>query len=84
MKPIRLSRHAQEQLTFRGVSKGEIEETIRQSRWRKAELGRLEARKNFVFESVWNKKYYKTKQVRPIFSEEEREIFVVTVFSYFF
>ncbi|MCL0033512.1 hypothetical protein M1M99_01700 [Thermodesulfovibrionales bacterium] len=30
------------------------------------------------------KKFYKTKQVRPIFAEEENEIVVVTVYVYYF
>ncbi|WP_297211593.1 MULTISPECIES: DUF4258 domain-containing protein [Thermodesulfovibrio] len=84
MKPIRLSKHAKEQLQFRGTTEEEIIEAIRSSPWQNAELGRLECRKNFLFESEWNKRYYKIKQVRPIFVEEETEIVVVTVYTYFF
>jgi len=47
-------------------------------------LGRLECKKNFVFEKEWNKQYYKAKQVRPIFVEEDKEIVVITVYTYFF
>jgi len=84
LKPIRLSKHANEQLKFRGTTKQEIEEAIRTSSWQLAELGRLECRKDFIFESNWNKKQYKIKQVRPIFVEEEKEIVVITVYTYFF
>jgi hypothetical protein len=84
MKPIRLSGHAKEQLFFRGTTEEEVIETIKKSPWQPAELGRLESRKNFTFEKEWNKKYYKIKQVRPIFVEEENEIIVVTVYTYFF
>lgn len=84
MKPIRLSGHAKEQLFYRGVSEEEVIETISSSSWQPVELGRLEARKDFVYEKDWNKKYYKTKQVKPIFTEEEAEIVVITVYSYFF
>lgn len=84
MKPIRLSGHAIEQLFYRGVTEEEVIETISSSTWQPAELERLECRKDFVYEKEWNKKYYKTKQVRPIFAEEETEIVVVTVYSYFF
>lgn len=84
MKPIRLSGHAKEQLFFRGTTEEEVIETIQTSEWQLAELGRLESRKNFPFENQWNKKYYKTKQVRPIFIEEEKEIVVITVYTYFF
>jgi len=84
MKPIRLSGHAKEQLFYRGVTEEEVVETISSSTWQSAELGRLECRKDFLYENEWNKKYYKTKQVKPIFTEEETEIVVITVYSYFF
>lgn len=84
MKPIRLSAHAKEQLIYRGVSESEVIEAITTAPWQPAELGRQECRKDFLFENVWNKKYYKVKQVRPVFAEEEQQIVVVTVYSYFF
>ena len=39
---------------------------------------------NFPFNSEWNGRWYRTKQVRPIFVEEEEEIVVVTVYTYYF
>lgn len=83
-KPIRLSRHAQEQLTYRGTNEGEVQETIRTSPWGPAELGKKDCRKDFVFNSVWNDRYYATKQVRPVFAEEKNEVVVVTVYVYYF
>lgn len=84
MKPIRFSGHAKEQLSYRGTAENEVVDTIKTSEWKPAELGRLQCRKDFVFENEWNKRYYKTKQVRPIFIEQEKEIVVVTVYTYFF
>jgi hypothetical protein len=84
MKPIKLSGHVKDQLPFRGTTEKEIKEAIETSEWETAELERLECRKDFVFESEWNKRYYKTKQVRPIFVEEASEIIVITVYTYFF
>ncbi|MDP2728808.1 MAG: DUF4258 domain-containing protein [Dehalococcoidia bacterium] len=84
MKQIRLSGHARSQLPFRGVTEEEILETIRSETWGPAELGRLECRKDFSFGKEWNGKMFGTKQVRPIFAEEETEIIVVTVYTYFF
>jgi hypothetical protein len=84
MKPIRLSGHARQQLSYRGASEAEIEEAIRTEDWSPAELGRLQCRKDFPFGREWNGKVYATKQVRPIFVEEEREIVVVTVYTYYF
>lgn len=83
-KLIRLSEHAKQQLEFRGATEQQIVEAIRTETWGPAELGRLECRKNFVFNSEWNKKYYDTKQVRPIFVDEPDEIIVVTVYVYYF
>jgi len=68
----------------RSKSKKEIIETIKTSPWQPAELGRLECRKDFIFESDWNKRYYKIKQVKPIFVEEDTELVVITVYTYFF
>ena len=83
MKPIRLSRHAEEQLSYRGTSQDEIEVAIRTEEWTTAELGRMECRKTFPFGKEWNGTIYATKQVRPIFVEEDQEIVVVTVYAYY-
>jgi len=84
MQPIRLSLHAKEQLFYRGTREQEIIETIRSSQWEPAELGRLQCKKDFPYEKEWNKMYYNTKQLRPIFVEEKEEIVVITVYTYFF
>jgi hypothetical protein len=84
MKPIRLSGHALQQLQFRGTSEQEITEAIEIAPWCEAENGRWECRKDFVFNSIWNGTRYATKQVRPIFVQEEHEIVVVTVYVYYF
>ena len=84
MRSIRLSIHAREQLLYRGVSEEEIIETIRTSEWKPAELGRLECKKDFPYGKEWNEIYYNKKQVRPIFVEEEDEIIVITIYTYFF
>ena len=83
-KPIRLSGHARDQLAFRGGIEQEVIETIRTEPWQPAELGRLECRKDFTFNAVWNRRHYATKCVRPIFVEESDEIVVVTVYVYYF
>lgn len=84
MKPIHLSQHAREQLIYRGTTEEEIIETIQTSPWQTAELNRFECRKEFVYNQEWNNKFYKTKQVRPVFAEERDEIVVITVYVYYF
>jgi hypothetical protein len=84
MKPIRLSGHARGNMYFRGATEQEIIEVIRTTPWESAELGRRECRKDFTYGQEWNGKFYATKQVRPIFVEEDDEIVVVTVYVYYF
>ena len=84
MKAIRLSGHARENLRYRGVEEREIFEAIRTAPWSPAELGRFECRKDFAYGQEWNGKFYRTKQVRPIFVEEAEEIVVITVYAYYF
>ena len=83
MKAIRLSAHALSYTTRRGFTVAEVEETIGESRWEPAELGRVECRKIFPFNREWNGKRYANKEVRPIFVEEADEIVVVTVYTYY-
>ena len=83
-KPIRLSRHAKEQLAYRGGSEEELFETIRTSKWGPAERGRLECQKDFPYHKAWNDKHYRQKQIKPIFVDEETEIVIVTVYVYYF
>lgn len=84
MKPIRLSGHATEQLRRRGVTEDEIGSAIQEADWLPVGKGRIECRKDFLFDSDWNEKHYTTKQVRPVFVDEPDEIVVITVYSYFF
>jgi len=82
-KPIRLAGHAKGRLAFRGATEQEVVEAIQTEPWWPAESGRLECRKDFTFNAIWNRKHYTTKHVRPIFVEEPNEIVVVTVYVYY-
>lgn len=84
VRPIRLSAHARENMRSRGATKQEVVEAIRTTPWARAELGRLECRKDFAYGQYWNGRFYTTKQVRPIFVDEGHEIVVVTVYVYYF
>ena len=83
MKPIRLSRHARENMVFRGATEEEIVEAIRQAEWLPAARGRFDCRKEFPFGRAWNGRGYASKQVRPVFVDEPAEIVVVTVYVYY-
>jgi len=83
-QPILLSGHARDQLRYRGATEEEVTETIQTGPWEAAEQGRMEAKKDFPFNAVWNKRTYETKRVRPVFVEEEEGIVVVTVYVYYY
>ncbi|MFZ0419178.1 MAG: hypothetical protein WAM04_13855 [Candidatus Sulfotelmatobacter sp.] len=83
-KPIEFSGHASQQLRFRGTTETEVVETIQTAPWMPAEKSRIECRKDFLFDALWNGRRYATKQVRPVFVEEPNEIVVVTVYVYYF
>ena len=83
-KPIQISGHATQQLQFRGATEAEVSEAILTAPWHPAENGRMECRKDYAFDAVWNQRHFATKQVRPIFVEEANEIVVVTVYVYYF
>ncbi len=68
----------------RGASEAEVEEAIRGATWQPAEMERLQSRLDFDFNNYWYGYYYQTKQVNPIFVEEENYIVIVTVKVYYF
>jgi hypothetical protein len=68
----------------RGATMQEVVEAIVTEPWQPAELGKLECRREFVYNAIWNQKQYKTKRVRPIFVEDSDEVVVVTVYVYYF
>ena len=80
-KPVHLSRHARQQLGSRGATVQEVVEAIRTEPWQAAALGKLECRKDFVYNAIWNQREYGTKQVRSIFVEEPDKIVVVRSMS---
>ena len=84
MKPIRLSKHAKGYIATRGFTPAEVEDAIRTIPWQPADFGKQECRKDCGFDSEWNGRHFATKQVRPIFIEEETEIVVITVYTYYF
>jgi hypothetical protein len=83
-KPIRLSNHALIQCKERGVSIDEVIGTIRNGIPEPAKKNRFQCKQNFQYNDFWFDSFYPIKQVSPVFVDEEFEIVVVTVFSYYF
>lgn len=69
---------------MRGFTEQEIIEAIRSQAWQPTRQGRLEVQRDFPYGRLWNRVWYATKRVRPVFVEEDTEIVVVTVYTYFF
>ena len=83
VKPIRLSRHAQEQCKERGALEAELVTAIANSVWLPARDNKFECKYSFQYDAHWGGKYYAIKEVRPIFVNEPSEIVVITVFTYY-
>ena len=78
-KPIRLSKHAQQQCLERGAVETEIVTAIVNAPWVPARDNKIEFKYSFQHNANWAGRYYAIKEVKPIFVEEENEIVVVTV-----
>jgi hypothetical protein len=83
-KPVRLSRHALQQMVERGATHEEVLEAIRSGEPVPAKRGRLGYRKNFQYERLWGGRYYAVKQVLAIVVEEQETLVVVTVYTFYF
>lgn len=84
MKPIRLTHHAQTQSALRGATNVEIVEAIEDGVWEAVKKGRQMSKMNFEFNDYWGNRHYAIKQVAPVFVEEETEIVVITVYTFYF
>ena len=83
-KPIRFSHHALENMQKRGTTEAEVNRAIAEASWVPAKAGRFECIKDFTYNDFWNKKFYGTKQVIPVFREENDSIVVITVYVFYF
>ena len=81
---IVFSDHARDYVPIRGYEPSEVELAIKEMECQPAERGRLDARKDFPYHAIWNRKFYETKQVRPVFVVQGDTITVVTVNTYYF
>lgn len=83
-KPIRFSAHALGYTARRGFTAADVETVIRNGKWSLADDGRFQAHMDFPFNADWNGRFYATRQVKPVFVENDTEIVVVTVYTYYF
>ena len=83
MKQIVFGRHAITQMKERCAAQEEVEETILEAPWEEAAKGRKTCHKTFPLADIHFGRYYKSKDVVPIFVEEKDRIFVITVYTFF-
>jgi flagellar biosynthesis/type III secretory pathway protein FliH len=84
MKAIRLTKHAQQQCIERGTNEQEITEAIQNGTKQSAKQGREKYQIIIQTNSYWQGKYYSLKKVAPIVIENQQEIIVITVYTYYF
>jgi len=68
----------------RGTNEDEVRLSIEKGTSEPVKMGRLLYRYNHPFGSEWQNQYYAIKQVAPVIREEETEIVVITVYTFFF
>ncbi len=81
---IRFTDHAREQCDERGATEDEVIEAIQKGNHEKAKKGRLFCRANFQYNALWNNRYYTLKQVAAVIVEEDSDIVVVTVYTFYY
>lgn len=84
MKPIRLSRHAREQCEERGATELEVLTAIAKGDREPTKRDRILCKYNFPFNATWQGHLYALKQVAPVIVEEDLEIVVITVYTFYF
>lgn len=80
---VRFSEHSLIRMQDRGCEKKEVIEAIENGEWQKEKDSRLSCSKTFPFKSVWKDKFYKEKEVVPVFVLEDDVITVITVYVFF-
>lgn len=83
-KPVRLTKHAVDQCKERGATEQEVVEAVSSGVREPAKMGRLLCRYNVPCTSTWQGRTYSVKQVAPVIKEEEQEVVVVTVYTFYF
>ena len=83
-KQVKFTTHSLDRISKRGTSKEEIIQAILNGKREPAKDNKIICRLNFPYNQIWIDTNYTIKQVAPVFVEEENEIIVITVYTYFF
>jgi hypothetical protein len=83
-KPIKFTKHSLARIGKRGTTQEEVIDAIRFGIKEQAKENKLMCRLNLPYNKIWIDAVYPIKQVAPIIVEEETEIIVITVYTYYF
>jgi hypothetical protein len=75
---------AREPCPERGATETEVREAIQRGAREPAEHGCFLSRLSFRYGAKWQDRFYAIKQVAPVAIEEENEIVVITVYTFYF
>jgi len=81
---IELDPHAITRMQQRGAEENEVKKTVTEGIKIPAKYGRAGFKKNFIYNSEWNNKFYKTKQVIVYAEQEIDKLLVITVITKYF
>ena len=84
MKPIRLTNHVHAQAIERGTYEAEIIDAILTGNRQAAKNGRYKYQATFQYNNDWQGKFYSLKKVVPIVAENDTELVVITVYTFYF
>ena len=82
-KPIVITDHARVRMKERGALEENVLAAVRFGEREPARDGRILCRLTLEFNQEWDGKYYGAQQVAPIVVEDEDEIVVVTVLTFY-
>lgn len=81
---VRFHPHAKQRMAERGATDAEVSAVIREGEHFEAKSGRAGFRRNFVFESQWQGKFYRTKQVEVYAVHEGQDWLVISAVVRYF
>jgi len=81
---VEISDHARDRMSLRGATEDEVRAAISEGEPEPAQRSRIMYRRNFVYNSEWSGKVYRTKQVAPVVITEGDRLVVVTVYVFYF
>ena len=84
MKKVIFTKHALKQANDRGVSLEEIEQALIDTLWQDVRYNRYSSIKVFEYNQIWEEVFYRQKEVKVIFTQEDDKIIVITVIARYF